>query len=76
MKKQGVDFLIEFGSDHAKFPEKLGVFCENTFEFFENCAKTESHTTSIANEIFELRQKIMSMDERNTEINDFMTRKQ
>ena len=40
------------------------------FELLENCAKTEKHTTSIAHAITELRQKMILMDERMTEIND------
>ena len=43
------------------------------FELPENCATTENHTTNIAHEIIELRQMIISMDERMTEIIDCMT---
>ena len=46
------------------------------FELIENCAKTGSYTGSIADEITQLRPKIMSMDERMTEMNDLIARKQ
>ena len=43
-------------------------------ELHENCAKTKNHTTSIAHENTELRQKMIAMVERMTEINDHMTK--
>ena len=44
------------------------------FGLLENCAKTESHTTSIAHEITELLKKIKSMKERIAEMNDCVTK--
>ena len=44
------------------------------FDLLENSAKTENCTTSIAHEITELRQKIISMDEHMKEINDRVTK--
>ena len=74
LKKQAGDIMIEIDSDLAKLNENFNVFSKSVFELLEDCAKTESHTTSIAHEITGLRQKIISMDERMTEINDRMTK--
>ena len=74
LKKQANDFMIEFGSYLAKLTEIFNVFSKSVFELFENCAKTENHSTSINHEITELRQKIMSMNERMTKIKDRMTK--
>ena len=74
LKKQADDFMIEFGSDLANLNENVNVFSKSVFELIENCAKTENHTTSIAHEITELRQKMILIDDRMTEINDRMTK--
>ena len=74
LKKQADDLMIEFGSDLAKLNEISNVFSKSVFELLENCAKTENHTTSVAHEITELRQKMISMDKRMTEINNRMTK--
>ena len=44
------------------------------FDLLEKCAKTESHTTRLAHVITELRQKIMSIDARMTEMTARMTK--
>ena len=48
LKKQSVDFVIEFCSDLSNLDEKLNVFSKGMFELFENCAKSENNTTGIA----------------------------
>ena len=57
LKRQAHDFMIEFGSGLAKLIENFSVFSKSVFELLGNCAKKENHTTSIAREITELRQK-------------------
>ena len=57
LKKQADDFMTEFGGDLAMLNEKLKVFSRSMFEFLQNCVKTQSHTTSTAQEITELRKK-------------------
>ena len=47
---------------------------KSVFDLLENCTKNESHTSSTAHEISELRQKIMSIDKRLTEMNDRTTK--
>ena len=74
LKKQAYDLMFEFGSELAKFYESFKVLSNSVFEVIENCVKTVNHTTSIAQEITELRQKTIYMDERMTEINDRMTK--
>ena len=54
--------------------KKLIVFSKSVFELIENCAKTEKRPTRNAHEITELHQKIMSMDEHTTDINDHMSK--
>ena len=74
LKEQADDLMFEFGSDLAKLKENFNVLSKSVFKLLENCAKTESHTTSIVQEISELRQKMISMDEHMTEINDCATK--
>ena len=62
--------MFELSSDIAKLNENFNLLSKSLFELLEIRAKTENHTTSIAHEITELRQKMISMDERMTEIND------
>ena len=66
--------MFEFGSHLAELNENFNLLSKSVFGLLENCAKTEKHTTSIAHEITELRQKRISMDERTTEINDRVTK--
>ena len=73
-KKRADDFMLEFGRDVAKLNENFNAFSKSVFEVLENCAKTENHTNRIVHETTELRQKIRSMDERMTEINDRVTK--
>ena len=65
--------MFEFCSGLAKLNEDFKVLSKSVFESLENCAKSENHTTSIAHEITDLRQKMISMDERMMEINDRTT---
>ena len=74
LKKQVDDLVIDFGIVLAKLNENFNVFSGSVFELLETCAKTENLTTIIAHENSELRQKIISVDERMTEINDRMTK--
>ena len=62
-----------FRSDLANLNEKLKVSLKIFVELFENSAKTENQTTGVAQEITEMRLKIISLDERLTETNDRIT---
>ena len=66
--------MFEFGSDLANLNENFNLISKSVFELLGNCVKTENHTTSIAHEFTEVRQKMISMDERMAEINDHMTK--
>ena len=44
-------------------------FIESALDFLENCAKSESYSTSIAQKITEMHQKIMLVGEQMTEMN-------
>ena len=39
------------------------------YDLLGSCNKTENHTSSIADEDTEMRQKLLTMDERKTEMN-------
>ena len=65
--------MFEFGSDLANLNEKIKVVSQDMFELLWNCAKSEISTISIAREFTDMRQNIMLMDERVTEMNDRMT---
>ena len=74
LKKQVDDFMTDFGSELAKLNEKLNVFSKSIFELLKIGAITRKHTTSIAHEFTEMRQKLISMDERITGMNDRKTK--
>ena len=74
LKKQADDLMFEFCSDIEKLNENFNLLSKSVIELLENCAKTENHTSSIAHEITELRQKKILIDERTTEINDCVTK--
>ena len=67
LKKEADDFMNGLGGNLVKLNEILNVFSKSMFQMLKNCAKTESHTTSIAHKITELGQKIISMDKRMTD---------
>ena len=66
--------MIEIEIDLPKLNENFNVLSKSVLELLEDCTKTESHTTSITHEITEQRQKMLSMDELMSEINDCMTK--
>lgn len=74
LKKQADDFMIEFGRKLAKLNEQLKLFSEDMMDLLGNCAMFETNITSIAQEISDMRQKIMLVGEHMSEMNDRMTK--
>ena len=54
LKKHTDGFMIEFGTDLAKFIENVNVFFKILLELIENCAKFENQITSTTHEITEM----------------------
>ena len=74
LKKQAEDFMIEIRSDLANLNENFNIFSKSVFELLENCVKLRTLALVSLPKFTELRKKIMSMDERMTEINHRMTK--
>ena len=61
--------MIKLGTDFADLKENFNIFSEGVIELLGHFVKTDEHTTSLSQDLSEIRQQIPLMDERKAEMN-------